>query len=90
MNTLDRFTKIISLVKESGLCDSFLKTARKHLDAVSSMLGINHIQAVIFGLLLDRFGESSVSIGNIAKTLKCEKIELLKYMDDFDVLKEKN
>jgi len=89
MNMLDHFEKILMLVKENGLNDLFFQTAGEHLDAASALLQTSPVQTALFALLLERFGEDSVPVNKIAETVKCSKIQLLKYMDDFDVLKKK-
>ena len=89
MNTLDHIEKIISLVNKNGLNGAFLKSAHKHLDIIAQLLQINHVQVTIFALLLDHFGEYSVSIDDFADIFKCKKIQLLRYMEDFETLKHK-
>jgi len=89
MNMLDHFEKIIGLVKENGLNDIFFETAKEHIDAASALLQASPVQTVLFALLLDRFGKESVSMDKIAETVKCSNIQLLKYMDDFEALRQK-
>ena len=89
MNTLDHFERIIALSKENGFSDTFFEAAREHLDAVAGLLHTSPVQTAIFALLLEHFGEYSVSIDNIAETLKCGKIQLIRYMDDIEDLKQK-
>ena len=88
-NLLSQFEKIVELVNEKGLTDSFYADAKEHLDAVSGLLQISQVQSVLFALMLERVGRNSVSIDKIAETLKCGKIQLLRYMDDFEALKKK-
>ena len=89
MHMLQHFEKIIALAGENGLCDSFFENAREHLDATSAILHTSPVQTALFALMLEHFGESSVSIDDISKTLKCTKMQILGYMDDIDVLKQK-
>jgi hypothetical protein len=89
MKILDHFEKIIALAGERGLCDSFYDAAKDHLDAAASLLHINHVQTALFALLLERYGEEAISIDKLADTLKCGKMQLLRYIDDFDALKHK-
>jgi len=86
MNTIDRIEKIIELAKEDGFNGSFFDTAKEHLDAVSAIMHVSPVQAALFSIIFERFG-SSFSMDNIAETLKCGKMQLLRYMDDLDVLK---
>ena len=89
MNMLEHFEKIIAFAGENGLCNSFYEKAREHIDAAAEILHTTPAQTALFALMLEHFGESSVSIENISKTLKCSKMQLLRYMEDFDVLKQK-
>jgi SpoVK/Ycf46/Vps4 family AAA+-type ATPase len=56
---------------------------------VSTVLGISPLQSALFALVLEQSGEKSVSLNEIAETLKCGKIQMLKYMDEFDILEQK-
>jgi len=89
MNMIDHFEKIIEMAKENGLNDAFFGAAKEHLDAVCSLMHISPVQAALFAMILERFGNSSVSLDKIAETLKCGKMQLLRYMDDLDALKKK-
>jgi len=89
INMLDHFEKIIKLAKEDGFNDAFFENSKVHLDAAAEILHTNTIQTAIFALILDHFGEYSVALDDIAKTIKCEKIQLIKYMDDIEDLQIK-
>jgi len=89
MNIIDHFEKIITIVGESGLCNKFFDTAREHIEAAGALLQTTPIQTALFALILEHFGENHTSADDIAKTLKCGKMQLIRYMDDFDVLKQK-
>jgi len=89
MNILKNFEEIISQAKEKGLCDDFFISSKEHIDTVSGLLKTSPVQTVIFSLILEHFGEYSVSLDELAGSLKCQKIQLIKYMDDLDELKFK-
>ena len=89
MNMIDHFEKIIELAKESGLNDAFFDSAKEHLDAVCGLMHITPVQTALFAIILERFGNNSVSMDKIAETSKCSKMQLLRYMDDLDALKKK-
>jgi len=89
MDMLDHFGKIIELVKAEGLGDRFFETAKEHLEAASALLDVSPVQVALFSLLFDSFGEDSVSITKIADTVKCSKIQILKYMSDIEILRQK-
>jgi len=89
MNMIDHFEKIIGMAKENGFNDAFFEAAKEHLDAVSGLMHISPVQTALFAIILERFGNSNVSMDKLAETLKCGKMQLLRYMDDFDALKKK-
>jgi SpoVK/Ycf46/Vps4 family AAA+-type ATPase len=89
MNIIDHIEKIIKIAGEDSLSDKLFENAKEHLEAVSSVLKITHAQAAIFSLILDRFGEDSVSADDLAKNFKCGKMQLIRYMDDFEALRQK-
>ena len=86
MKTLEHFEKIITLLSDVGLCDEYFAKASEHLDFASAYLRVNQTQAVLFSWLLESFTEGPVSIKKLAEDLKCKNLEVLKYLDDFDVL----
>jgi len=89
MRTFETFEKIIALVKENGLCDTFFAVAQEDLDTAGKLLHTNSVQTVIFALLLEHFGDYQVCIDEIAETIKCSRIQFIKYMDDLEELKKK-
>ena len=89
MNIIDHFEKIISLAKEHGFTDVFFESAKEHLETAGSLLETTPAQTALFAVILERFGEDSESLEDITKTLKCSKMQLLRYMDDFDELRKK-
>jgi len=86
---IDHFEKIIELAKENGLNDAFFGAAKEHLDAVSGIMHISPVQAALFGIILEHFGDRSISMDKIAENLKCGNMQLLRYIDDLDELKKK-
>ena len=89
MNIIGHLEKIILLSKGKGLTDIFFESAKEHLDASALILHTSPIQTTIFALLLEHFGEYSVSFEDLVQTFKCGNIQLLRYFDDFDEPKYK-
>jgi hypothetical protein len=89
MNILDHFEKIVALAGGNGLNSKFFEAAREHIEAAGALLHTNPTQTALFALILENYGENSVSADDIAKTLKCGKMQFLRYMDEFDALKQK-
>ena len=88
MNIIDHIEKINKLAAENGLNETFFVAAKEHLEAVAPVLRTSPVQTALFSLLLEHFGSKAVTINEIAKTLNCSKMQLIKYMDDFDVLRK--
>ena len=89
MKILEHLEKINALLSEAGLCKKFYTKAREHINAASAFLNISQIQTVLFALLLEHFGEGSMPIIKLSDELKCRKLEILKYLDDFEDLEKK-
>jgi len=87
---LDHLGRIAELAKKHGLGAKLTEEAQYRFTAVKKVLAITPVQAALFSLLLENCGDDEVSIGDLAKTIKCGRIQLFKYMDDFDVLESKH
>ena len=72
-----------------GLCKDFYLYAKDSLRAASAYLETTQRQAALFALLLDNFSAGPMSIINLGKKLNCGNLEMLKYIDDFEALKNK-
>jgi len=88
MRIVECIDKVLIVVKEHGMEQGCIK-AKLQLKIIQEMYNINEIQSVLFCLILESFGEESVSLTDIARTLKCRKMLLLQYMDDLDELQRK-
>ena len=86
---LDNIEQIITLANEHKMQDAFFKHAKPSLEAVASILRITETQAALFSLILEHSDDGAVSIGNIGKVINCGRIQILKYMDDFEALEKK-
>jgi hypothetical protein len=88
-NMLNCIEHIVSMAKENGLDGTFFEKAKPHLEAMASSLKITEIQACLFSLILEHSGNKAVSIGELDSTIKCGRVQLLKYIDDFEALEKK-
>jgi len=84
---IDHLEKIIELAKEYCFTNVFFDKAEEHLNAVSELLHITTKQAALFSVVFENYGET-FTMDTIDETLKCGKMQLLRYMDDIDVLKK--
>jgi hypothetical protein len=87
MNMIDHLEKIIELAKEYNFTNAFFTNAEEHLNEVSSLLHITPKQAALFSIVFENYGEY-FTMETIVDTLKCGKMQFLRYMDDIDVLKK--
>jgi hypothetical protein len=85
---IDRLEKIIELAKEYCFTNVFFDNAEEHLNAVSDLLHITPKQAALFSVVFENYGDT-FTMDTIDETLKCGKMQLLRYMDDIDVLRKK-
>ena len=90
MDILDHFEKIVELSQKQGIdkCVSE-KTGKKHFKYVTGKLGISPIQAVLFSHFLERSADSHIRISEIAESIKCSKIRIIKYINECDELEKK-
>lgn len=85
---LDHIEKILEISKKGGI-DKCLSTGKKHLDYVSGKLGINHLQAVLFSHFIGKNDDNHIYIGEIANSLNCSNIRILKYLNECEELEKK-
>ncbi|GHU82107.1 hypothetical protein FACS189468_5940 [Spirochaetia bacterium] len=75
------------LQQENGM--EALKTDSPDVQILVEKLHISPIQAVLFSIVLNIQNDKSVSIGDIAKSIKIPSLMILQYQKDFDSLVEK-
>jgi hypothetical protein len=91
MDILDHFEKIVKISRKMDI-DKCLSTekGKKHFDYVTGKLGISPIQAVLFSNILEICCDNTIKLDKlIAKTVKCGKIRMLKYIGEFKELEKK-
>jgi len=89
ITTIEHFEKIIAVLMENGFNKDFYSKAKEPLEAASAYLKTTQTQAALFALLLNNFSEDTTSIQELSKKLKCTNLEMLKYLDDLEILREK-
>jgi ATPases of the AAA+ class len=85
---LDHIEKIVEISKEKGI-EKCLSEGKKHLEYVSKKLGLNPIQAVLFSHFMEKSDDNNIKISEIAETIKCSKIKILKYMNECEELEKR-
>ena len=89
LNLLGHFERIVELSENSGLSDEFLAAAKPHIDYVKRCLHLNDVQAIFLAHFVDQSDEYNIRLSEIAKTVKCRNVRLVKYMDDIDELEKR-
>jgi len=88
MGILDHLEKIIEISQKYGI-EKCLVKAKKHLDYVTEKLGISPIQALLFSHFMERSDDNSIYVSEIASSIKCSKLKIIKYINDCDELEKK-
>ena len=86
MSILDHLEKIIAIYGERGFKEPFFIEADENLQAVSALYKINITQSALFALIMEN---EPLEIHNFPQILRCNKIQMYKYMEDLDDLIEK-
>jgi len=88
MGILDHIEKIIEISQKYNIEKSLLK-GRKHIDYVTGKLGISPVQAVLFSHFMERSDDNHIQLGEIAQSIKCSKLRIIKYINDCEELERK-
>jgi hypothetical protein len=83
------FRNIVDFAAKHGLSDEFFDQAESNLAAVTDALNLTVVQAALFALLLEYGEDDAATIGGIARSIGCGRIEMFAYMDDFEVLERR-
>ncbi|GMO26695.1 MAG: hypothetical protein Ta2B_06980 [Termitinemataceae bacterium] len=89
MPLLEHFEKIVEFSEKKGFTDIFWQKAKPHLEFAAESLRITTEQAALFAHFLNSCDDQSICLDDIAKSVKCKRIKLLRYMDEFDKLEKK-
>ncbi|GHT55614.1 hypothetical protein FACS1894109_02560 [Spirochaetia bacterium] len=88
-NLLTHISRIVTLSNKQGLSKDFFAEAEEHLNAVCEKLQVTPVQAVLFSHYLGDYGDYSITSADIAEAIHCDKIEMIRYLDDIDCLEQK-
>jgi hypothetical protein len=89
MSLLDHLETIVSLTGKQGFTDSFFEKAKPHIKYAADTLKLTEIQTAIFAHFLNQYDDQSITMENLAGTINCGKLRLLKYMNEFEVLEKR-
>jgi hypothetical protein len=85
---LGELEKIVKLSQKYGITKS-LSRGKPHLDCVAKKLDINPIQAILFSHFMERSADNRILVSEIADSIKCSKIKIIKYLNECEELEKK-
>ena len=85
---LGSLEKIAEISGKLGI-DCCLSLGKKHLDFIAGQLGISPLQAVLFSHFMERSASKNIYLSEIADSLKCSKIRVIKYLNECEELEKK-
>jgi hypothetical protein len=87
---LAHIKKIIGFMRKDGLSEEFFQEAAPDLDVVKNQLQLTAAQGAIFALILNEssFGRGT-TLQDLAKVLRCENLESLRYLADIRRLEQR-
>jgi hypothetical protein len=88
MDILDKLEKIVEISRKHGI-SKCLSIGKVHLDCVTKKLGISPIQAVLFSHFMERSAGNNILLSEIADSIKCSKIRIIKYINECEELEKK-
>jgi hypothetical protein len=89
LTLLQNMEMILNCSRKKGLDGGFFENAAVYVDRVAQILGITPLQAALFAHFLNKANDCYINMEAIAASLKCTRIQLIQYMDEFDVLEKK-
>jgi hypothetical protein len=87
---LEHIKKVLASVRKEGLSETFFTEATPDLEVVKNRLKLTAAQGAIFAVILNEssFG-SGITLQDLAKVLRCENLESLRYFADIKRLEQR-
>jgi len=85
---LDIMEKIVTISREYGM-DACLVEGKPYLDHVAFTLDISPLQAMLFSQFMEHSDSNQILLSEIAETVKCSKIRIIKYMNECEELEKR-
>ncbi|MHC6203855.1 ATP-binding protein [Breznakiellaceae bacterium SP9] len=89
IHLLEHIEKIVKLCGKKGLCEEYFEKANVHIKYVGQKLHLTPIQTILFSHFLNNCDNQTIMPENIAESLKCSNIQIIRYMNEFDELEKK-
>jgi len=88
MDILDHIENIVEITQKQGIEKGKL-TGKKHINYVAEKLSISPLQTILFSLLLERAASNQILLSEIAESIKCSKVRIIKYITECEELEKK-
>ncbi|MDR0550457.1 MAG: ATP-binding protein [Spirochaetaceae bacterium] len=88
MGILDHIEKIVEISQKYGI-DRCRNKGKYHFEYVTQKLGINPTQALLFSHFIERSDDHRILTSEIAESIHCSKVRIIKYLNDCDELVKK-
>ena len=88
MGILDHIEKVLEITQEYDI-DKCLIKGKIHVNYISAKLGITPIQAVLFSHFMEKSDDNYIHLSEIADSIKCSKIRMIKYSGECEALEKK-
>ena len=85
---LDHIEKVVEISQNSGI-NKCLAKGKIHLEYISQKLGISALQGILFSHFVEHSAERHIAISEIAESIQCSKVRIIKYMNECDELEKK-
>jgi hypothetical protein len=89
LTLLQNMEMILLYSRKKGIDHVFFENAAAYTGRVAQILGITPLQAALFAHFLNKANDCYINMETIAVSLKCTRIQLIQYMDEFDILEKK-
>ena len=88
MDILDHIERVVEISQKTGI-EMCLSKGKQHLNYITEKLGISPLQAVLFSHFIERSADNEIHISEIAESIKCSKIRIIKYINECEELEKK-
>ena len=86
MSLLDVMERVVALARGSELSDEFYNKADEYICFIADKLQLSKEQSVMLSLFVDNSDSRNILASDIAESLQCTTIQIIKCMNDVDEL----
>ncbi|MDR0524394.1 MAG: ATP-binding protein [Spirochaetaceae bacterium] len=85
---LDHIEKIVEISQRYGI-DKCLNKGKEHFGYINRKLGLSPLQTVLFAHFMEKSSDNHIHISEIAESIKCSNVRIIKYINECDELEKK-